>query len=286
MDYSSFEHLLVDIDDLGVATLTLNRPEKLNAFNWKMEREFGEAVRALDADEAVKVIVITGAGRGFCSGVDLSEGAQGAFSADARAAHEAETGTKSEDLADKFGFWRMATPIIGAIHGAAVGAGLTLTLLFDIRVVAEDAKLEFIFPRRALIPDANATWLLPRLIGLSRALDLMITGRRFNGVEAVEYGLATRAVPADDVLAAAQALAREIAVKCSPATMGLVKRMLYTFAKTNDRDEAFRQETELIWWIGQQPDVIAGVMGWLHDKDPEWKLPKYPELPGNLRFLD
>jgi enoyl-CoA hydratase/carnithine racemase len=284
--YEGYEHLLVDVDELGVATVTFNRPEKMNAFNWVMERDFSRLLWDLDADDDVKVIVVTGAGRAFSSGIDLSGGAQDAFSADAKEAHEATTGGGSDSLADKYGLWRMATPIIGAINGHAIGAGLTLAFLFDIRIVAEDAKLQLVFTRRAILPDANASWLLQRMVGLTRALDLLITGRRFDGREAVEYGIATRAVPAEEVLPAAQALAREIAVHCSPAAVGLVKRLVYQMAAETDRGAAFQRETDMVWWIGQQPDVIAGVMAWMADKDPQWKMPKYPELPEELRFPD
>ena len=284
--YEGYEHLLVDVDDVGVATVTFNRPEKLNAFNWAMERDFSRLLWDLDRDDDVRVIVVTGAGRAFSSGIDLSEGAQGAFSADAQAAHEATTGGGSDTLADTYGLWRMATPIIGAINGHAIGAGLTMSFLFDLRIVAEDAKLQLVFTRRAIIPDANTTWLLQRLVGLSRALELLLTGKRFDGRDAVAYGLAIEAVPADQVLARAQEIARDMAVQCSPAAVGLVKRLVYQMAAEVDRGAAFQRETDLVWWIGQQPDVIAGVMAWMNDRAPEWKMPKYPELPEHLRFPD
>lgn len=278
-----YEHFLVDVDDVGVATVTINRPEKMNAFTYDMERDIAQIMWALDADEDVRVIVLTGAGRAFSSGIDLSQGPQ-VFSEEGKDEHAGATGGSSESLPEKFGWWRMATPVIAAINGAAIGAGLTLTLLADLRVVAEDAKLQFVFSRRAMLPEANSTWLLARLIGASRAMELLLTGRRFDGQEAREYGIAVRSVPADQVLATAQELARDMAVQCSPATLGLIKRVLYHFMSETDRSKAMVQETDLVWWMGTQPDIVAGVMAWMSNKDPQWKMPKYPEVPQHLRF--
>jgi enoyl-CoA hydratase/carnithine racemase len=155
-----FDTVLVDIEsDTGVATLTLNRPDHMNAFDHTLDREFHEAMWLLDADEAVRVIVVTGAGRAFCSGIDMSGGAD-VFGADAHAEHDAAQGVDSDSVPDRSAFWTMRTPVIGAINGAAVGAGLTVPMLFDLRVVAEDAKLGFVFARRGIVPDANIHWLL------------------------------------------------------------------------------------------------------------------------------
>ena len=158
--------MLVEVDD-GVATLTLNRPDAMNAFDHTMDREFHEAMWLLDADDAVRVIVVTGAGRAFCSGIDLSGGAD-VFGADAHEAHDAAQGVDSDSRPGAVAFWTMRTPVIGAINGAAVGAGLTVPMLFDLRIVAADAKLGFVFTRRGIVPDANIHWLLPRLVGVER----------------------------------------------------------------------------------------------------------------------
>ena len=213
-----FETVLVELD-AGVATLTLNRPDAMNAFDHTMDREFHEAMWQLEADEAVRVIVVTGAGRAFCAGIDMAAGAD-VFSAEAHEAHDAAQGVDSDSVPERSAFWTMRTPVIGAINGAAVGAGLTVPMLFDLRIVADDAKLGFVFTRRGIVPDANICWLLPRLVGVERALDLLVTGRMFSGTEAVAMGLALRAVPRDEVLAAAQALAREIAALSAPLAAG------------------------------------------------------------------
>ena len=173
------------------------------------------------------------------------------FGAEAHEAHDAAQGVDSDSVPDRSAFWTMRTPVIGAINGAAVGAGLTVPMLFDLRIVAEDAKLGFVFTRRGIVPDANICWLLPRLVGVERALDLLVSGRMFSGAEAVEMGLALKAVPKDQVLAEAQALAREIAVQSAPAAAGLVKQLVYEFLGETDRKAAFAKETKVIWWVGR-----------------------------------
>lgn len=276
-DYS-YETVLVEVTD-SVATLTLNRPQALNAFDPTMDREFHEALWRLDSDESVRAIVVTGAGRAFCGGIDLQGGAASAFGAEAHEAHDSEFGITSDRIAERSSFWRMRTPVVGAVNGAAVGAGLTIAMLFDVRFVAEEAKLGFVFTRRGIIPDANVTWLLSRIAGTSRALDLLLSGRMFNGRDAVEYGLAIAAVPADQVLEAALSYARDLAANTSPTTVAATKALVYRFLQEADRDAAMALETKLIWWAGTQPDAVEGVMSFLEKRAPAWKGSKLDELP-------
>lgn len=282
MSEHDYEHLIVSVED-GVATLTFNRPDRRNAFNFAMDREVTDALWALDRDEAVRAIVVTGAGRAFCAGIDMSDGAA-IFSSQEE--HDATTGSSSDTLDGRWGLWRMATPVIGAINGAAIGAGLTLSLLFDFRVVADDAKLQFSFTRLGILPDANSTWLLPRLVGTERALDLLLTGRRFTGAEAAQIGLALASVPAEDVLKRAQELAREIGSSTSGMAVGVTKQLVYHLLGEPDRRKAMELETKLVWWSGTQPDILAGVMAQGQRTQPEWAAPKHPDLPEDLRFLD
>lgn len=276
-----FETVLVDVD-AGVATLTLNRPDAMNAFDHTLDREFHQAMWLLEADEAVRVIVVTGAGRAFCSGIDLSAGAE-VFGADAHAAHDQAQGVDSDTVPERSAFWTMRTPVIGAINGAAVGAGLTVPMLFDLRIVADDAKLGFVFARRGIVPDANICWLLPRLVGVERALDLLVSGRMFTGADAAAMGLVLKAVPRAEVLPEAQALAREIATWSAPAASGLVKQLVYEFLGETDRAAAFARETKVIWWAGEQPDAVEGVMSFLEKREPAWTTSKHVELPADLR---
>lgn len=275
------DELLVDVDG-GVATITLNRPDKRNAMTPAMDRTMRESIRSLDADEAVRAIVVTGAGDSFCSGLDISAGA-GAFDADAQAAHDEETGFTSDTIHEAWSLWKLPTPTICAINGHAVGAGMSFTLLFDIRYVAEDAKLSFVFSRRGLVSEANSNWLLPRMIGVTRALELLLSGRTFSGREAADWGIAARAFPQADVLPAALELAHDIADNTAPASVSIIKRLVYDGLDQVDRVQSMIDETKLTWWSGQQPDAVEGVMAWLEKRSPKWTGSKRPDLPEDLR---
>lgn len=281
---TDYETVLVDIDS-GVATLTLNRPERGNAFNHTMDGEFHEAMWALDAAEEVRVIVVTGAGKIFCGGVDLEPGGD-VFGEAAHEAHDRALGVDSDTVGERAAFWRMRTPIIGAINGSAVGAGLTVPMLFDIRYVAEDAKLGFVFTRRGIFPEANSNWLLPRLVGLSRALELLLTGRMFTGTEAVEMGLAAKALPRGEVLPASLELAHDLAAHTAPASVGVTKQMVYAALGVEDRLANMRLETKLTWWLGTQPDAMEGVLSFLQKREPAWSGSKHLAIPEDLVFLD
>jgi enoyl-CoA hydratase/carnithine racemase len=274
----SFETIEVTRGDDGVAVVTLNRPDQLNAMNIKMSAEMPQAMWALEEDDSVRVIVLTGAGRAFSSGFDVSEGAA-AFGEEGHEAHDEGTGMNDSEITDAFAWWRMRTPVIAAINGVAIGAGLTTTLLADIRIVAEDAKLRFSFVRLNLAPDASSTWMLPRIVGVSNAMDLLLTGRTFLGSEAVALGLASKAVPADQVLDTALELARDIAANCAPIATGVTKQLIYDGLATGDRTAAMTEETRVIWWIGAQPDTVAGMMGMATRQPPEWTQSKRTPVP-------
>jgi enoyl-CoA hydratase/carnithine racemase len=276
---TEYETILVDFDR-GVTTITLNRPEQRNAINLTMEQELYAAIQSAEDDDAVRVIVITGAGSAFCSGVDLAGGS--AFGADAHAEHDAALGVTSDTIWERVAYWRLKTPIIGAINGHAIGVGLTLPMLFDIRYVAEDAKLSFVFTRRGIVPEANSSWLVPRLIGLSRGLDLLLSGRQFSGREAADWGLASRALPADQVLPAALELAHDIADNTAPLSVAITKQLIYDYMDAADRPAAITRETKLTWWVGEQPDALEGIMSWIEKRPPNWTVSKHLELPPDL----
>lgn len=263
------ELVLVDIDDVGVATITLNRPDKLNAMNAPMVAELCDGLWGVDEDAAVRAIVVTGAGKGYCSGIDVSAGPV-SFERDAGSEKEAD----SDMVVRNFSLWRMRTPVIGAINGAAIGAGLTTALMYDVLFVADDAKLSFRFSRLGVLPEANSLWLLPRMIGVPRALDVLLSGRDFDGREAVALGIAKESHPAGQVLAAAQAYARELAVNTSPISTTLIKRLLYEFLGETDRARAMTEETDWTWWTGSQPDIVEAITARMEKRAAEWKTTK------------
>ncbi len=262
------DKILVDIDD-AVATITMNRPDKSNAIDAGMSEELLDALWGLDDDDAVRAIVITGAGKAYCAGVDISGGPV-SFERNAESSVEAD----SDMVVQNFGLWRMRTPVISAVNGAAIGAGLTTALLSDVVLVAADAKLSFRFSRLGVLPEANSLWLLPRLVGVARALDLLLTGRDFTGQEAVDLGLALSAHPAADVLGAAQAYARDLATNTSPISCALIKRLVYEYLGETDRAAAMADETDWTWWTGTQPDIVEAITARIEKRSPQWKTSK------------
>jgi enoyl-CoA hydratase/carnithine racemase len=274
-------HVLVDVDERGVALVTLNRPERKNALSFPMLQTFIESMWSLDADGAVRVIVVTGAGDAFCSGLDLSQAAAGTtfrFAAAAEDDHE----HNSQAVADRVAFWRMRTPVLAAINGAAIGAGLTLPMQADIRYVADDAALRFPFVRFNLIPEANSTWLLPRIVGASRALELLLSGRWFTGAEAASMGMASAALPAAEVLPATLELAREIATYCGPLAVGLTKQLVHRALQEPDRTTMCTLETKLTMWTGTLPDTAAGIGAMRSRGEPTFTGSKHAPAPDGL----
>jgi len=269
----AYDTILVECAD-HVGLITLNRPDRRNAYTAHMGAELGDAFAQLEADEATRAIVVTGAGAYFCAGADLGSGG-GTFNRlsddEARAQDRARAAKAPRP-------WEMRTPIIAAINGSAVGIGITLPMQWDIRIVARDARLGFVFNRRGVTPEANSTWIVPRLIGVSRAMELMLTGRMFSGAEAVEMGLASQAVDADQVLPTAMALARDIAANVAPVSAAITKRLIYQFLGEADRNAAHQLESRAFAWIGQQADAREGVTSFLEKRPPQWKLSKHLDL--------
>ena len=268
---SDAPHVRVTLDG-GVATLTLNRPEQRNAFSGRMGRELGEAYRRCDADDAVRAIVLTGAGDAFCAGADLGAGAD---------TFEAPTDADFSAAAVDPPAFSLRKPVIAAVNGHAIGLGLTLALQCDLRIVALEAKLGIVQVRRGVMPDAYAHWTLPRIVGIARAADLLLTGRRFEGTEAVSLGIANRALPAAEVLPAALEIARDIARHTAPLSVAVAKRLLWEGPELSWQ-EVGRKETALHRVLMGRDDAREGVMAWLEKRDPRWTLRlsrDWPEWP-------
>lgn len=259
--------------DGAVATVWLDRPDRGNAFISAMQVELHRQLAELDADPTIRVIVVTGRGKLFSAGADMEPGGSNfAFDAEQHDRSRAE-------LADRVRPWRLRTPIIGALNGSAVGIGLTFALQWDIRVVSESAKYGFVFPRRGLIPEQNSLWLLPRLVGLATAIELMLTGRLFNGVEAVRLGVATHAVETTEVLGKAYEIAEEIVATTSPLAVGLTKQLLYENLEECDREASFYREWEAFRWIGRSEDAAEGVASFIEKRAPDFPGDQQEKLP-------
>jgi enoyl-CoA hydratase/carnithine racemase len=272
-----YTQILVERDG-PVALVTLNRPEHMNAWTWTMSAELAGAFAALDADDTCRAIVVTGAGKAFCAGADLG-GRGDTFSGRSTAlgtGDDADTARRSRPA------HRLGTPIIAAINGAAVGAGLTMTVEWDLRVAADDAKLGFVFNRRGVMPDADLLWLIPRLVGASAAMDLLLTGRILLGEEAARLGLVNRSVPRDHVVDTAMEMAHDIAVNTAPVSAAITKKVLWEFLSEPDRGTATKRQTQLFWWTGQQADAREGVVAFLERRAPEWQLSKNADYPTDL----
>ncbi|MET0931380.1 MAG: enoyl-CoA hydratase-related protein [Aeromicrobium sp.] len=261
MEYST----ILVTDDEGVRLVTFNRPERRNVFSLQLLAELNDAFRDADADAAIRAVVVTGAGTAFCAGLDTSEDRDG-FERDI-------------DGLDELRAWKLDTPIIAAINGPAIGVGLTLPTQWDIRIVAEDATLSFAFNRLGLLPEAGAHWFLPRLVGASTAMDLLLTGRRFTGAEAATMGLAARAVPKDQVLTEALAVARDIADNVAPLSAAVTKRLLWDFQGVTDPAWAVDRENEILGWLGGKPDAREGVMAMVERRAAQWSGDKREVAP-------
>jgi enoyl-CoA hydratase/carnithine racemase len=272
--------ILVEVAD-GVALVTLNRPDRLNAYTRTMGRELHQAFAACDADDAVRAIVVTGAGRGFCAGADMASGDRFAERADAAFEPPAERPWQKPPRA--IAPWQVRKPIIAAINGAAVGVGATLPLQWDIRLAAESARIGFVFVRRGVVPEALSTWTLARLVGLARASELLLTGRLLDAREALAYGLVSRVVPDGDLVATARALAGEIARDTAPVAVAMTKALLWQMAVESDLARAEDLEARAFWWAGTQPDAREGIRAFLEKRPPRWTMRPSTDVPDFLR---
>lgn len=261
--------------DGAVRLITLTRPDRMNAWTWQMAAEIAEAFEEADLDDSVRAIVVTGQGRAFCAGADLG-GGEATFTGESSALGRVDWARRAREATPPH---ELATPIIAAINGAAVGAGLTMPIEWDLRVVADDAKLGFVFNRRGVLPDADLLWLLPRMIGYSGAIDVLLTGRMFSGSEAVALGLCHKAVPKAEVLDTAIDMARDIAINTAPTTAALTKQLLYEFLSSPDRADALAVQRKVFAWTGRQPDAREGVMAFLEKRDAQWQGSKTADRP-------
>ena len=270
----SYETILLEVKD-RVATITLNRPDRMNAWTPEMAVELSDALSGCNERDEVRAVVVTGAGRAFCAGADLGKGG------DTFASSDEEREEQQRALQNEVFPWMIDKPVIAAINGHAVGIGITYSMMCDIRFVAEDAKIQFAFVRRGVIPELASNVIVARVAGLSNAADLLLSGRLILGREAAELGLASRALPAEQVLPAALERARDIAVNAAPVSVAISKRLIWEGLNTSV-PEMKRREDALFAWAGNQVDATEGVDSFLEKRAPTWRLSATRDKPGLL----
>ncbi len=266
----AFEQITTDVSD-RVLTLTLNRPERLNAWTAQMGSELREAFDRSDADDEVRAVVVTGAGRGFCAGADLESGGD-TFDYQARTGEAAGAGAPPRDNGGQLTLriFESTKPVIAAINGPAVGVGATMTLPMDVRLASETARMGFVFVRRGIVPEACSSWFLPRVVGISRAMEWVATGRVFDAQEALEGGLVRSIHPPGELLDAAHALAREIADNAAPVSVALARQMMWRMLGAEHPMIAHRADSRGLFMRGQAEDVREGIAAFLEKRPADF----------------
>jgi enoyl-CoA hydratase/carnithine racemase len=266
----------------GVALITLNQPDRMNSMTGVMRRELIHTLGAVDLDDAVRAVVVTGAGRAFCAGADLSGGAA-TFNYTGGQAGQPEPPPISRHR-DGGGQIALAAfncrkPIIAAINGPAVGVGITMTLAMDMRIAAEDAKIGFVFAQRGVCLEACSSWFLPRIVGLAKAAEWALTGRIFKAGDESGSGLFNYVLPAAEVLQKALAIAREIAEKTAPVSVTINKALLYRGLAEPDPQSMHLIDSKCFFWVGQQPDAAEGIESFLEKRPPRFTMSPTRNLP-------
>ena len=273
MDYEQISYAVSD----GIATITLNRPDKLNAFTAQMMHEMIDAFDRVDADDDVRAVIVTGEGRAFCAGADLSGGAK-TFDYENRGddspvGPNGELRYSSESARDGGGrltlrIFECLKPVIAAINGPAVGVGSTMTLPMDIRLASDSARMGFVFARRGIVPEAASSYFLPRVVGISQALEWCYSGRVFDAAEALKGGLVKEVVPGDQLIARATELAREIADNTAPVSVALTRQMLWRGLGYAHPMDAHKVDSRAILSRGRAGDAKEGVTSFLEKRTP------------------
>ncbi|GAA4860638.1 enoyl-CoA hydratase-related protein [Actinomycetospora straminea] len=291
-DSTEIEYSITD----GIATIVLDRPDRMNAFTGRMCDELVAACDAIDADDAVRALVVTGRGRAFCAGADLGEGGstfddRGRDPAQTKAARYGEVDGVGRDRGGVVAlrFAALQVPVIGAINGAAVGVGATMTLPMDVRLAGASARFGFVFARRGIVPEAASSWFLPRVVGISRAMEWAMTGRVFGAQEALDGGLVSRVVGDDELLDTAYGLAREVAENTSAVSVAVTRHMMWSMLSAASPWEAHALDSRAIVELGRDADAAEGVTAFLEKRPPRFPLrrtrdhtdlvPEWPRRP-------
>ena len=277
----AYETLETEIE-AGVMTLTLNRPDRLNALTAQMVRDLLDVLDVIDADDDVRAVIVTGAGRGFCAGADLGSGGD-TFDSDSGA--EAGAGDDKRSVPRDGGglitlrLFDCKKVLIAAINGPAVGVGITMTLPMDIRIASERSKMGFVFARRGIVPEACSSWFLPRVVGISQAMKWVASGRVFPASEALAGGLVSELLPPDELLPRAREIAREIAQNTSALSIALSRQLLWKMLGADHPMEAHKLDSRAIQYMGASADAYEGVQSFLEKRDPVFSMKVSQDLP-------
>jgi enoyl-CoA hydratase/carnithine racemase len=266
----AYEQILTELKD-GIATITLNRPDKLNAYTSQMGAELNRAFLEFDGNDDARVIVVTGAGRAFCAGADLSAARGDTFNYERRGGERIEIPSIRP--------WNLKKPVIGAINGHAVGVGITLPMQWDIRVAAESARIGFVFVRRGIIPEALSLWTVPRMIGVAKANELLMTGRIISAREALEFGIVSHVWPDAEFMTKVREMALDIAQNTAPVSVAITKRLIYGLLAEPEAEKAQAVDTRAFVWSGKQPDAYEGVSAFVEKRKPQWKMKPSKDVP-------
>jgi enoyl-CoA hydratase/carnithine racemase len=271
-----YETLLTDLSD-NIFTITINRPDKLNALNTAMIREFIDAFDTADADDAARAIIVTGAGRAFCAGADLSTGAR-TFDREARADRpqvpngpDGQPDLTHQNARDGGGrmtlrIFNCRKPVIAAVNGPAVGIGATMLLPMDVRIASSEARFGFVFSQRGIVPEAASSWFLPRIVGIAQALEWCYSGRVFGADEALAGKLVSRVVPPADLIATARAIARSFIDNTAPVSVALIRQMMWRMLGAAHPMEAHRIDSKAMFHRGRSADVKEGITSFLEKR--------------------
>ena len=275
MDLNEIEY---DVEN-GIATVTLDRPEKMNAMTVKMRKALIQVFGEADRDDQVRAVVVTGAGKAFCAGADLSAGGSRFDYSRGEAKDVPMSEHRDGGGQVALAIFNCRKPVIAAINGHAVGVGITMTLPMDVRVVAEDAQIGFVFTRRGVVPDACASWFLPRIVGISKAAELIYTGRVFPAAEEAHSGLFNWVVAKDQVLKKAMNIGKEIAENAAPVSVTLSKALLWHGLGERDPQSVHLIDSRCFYWVGRQKDAYEGVESFLEKRPPKFTMRVSSQMP-------
>ena len=275
MDFTQIRYTL----DSGIATVAFHRPDEMNAFTPTMRKELIEIFTEADRDDAVRVVVVTGAGKAFCAGADLSSGGS-TFDPSHREGRKISIMDHRDGGGQvSLAIFKCRKPVIAAINGHAVGIGITITLPMDLRIVAEDAKIGFVFTRRGVVLEACSSWFLPRIVGISKAAELVYTGRIFRAAEEADSGLFSHVLPQDQVLPKAMSIANEIAENSSPVSVALSKALLWHGLGEDDPQSVHLIDSRCFFWMGGQKDSYEGIQSFLDKRPPKFTMSVSKDMP-------